>query len=119
MHDEPVTIADLLTAWRDATRAAELAERLAVAASEASAHADARALGSAELAELAERAAEAAGRAADRARAVATEAAELARSLRETGIPAAESSVASMRRIEMEAASAFHDAQQHAGPDNG
>jgi hypothetical protein len=112
MFEERVTTADLLTAWRDAIRAAELAERLAAAAAEAAAQADVRAAGSAEIAALADRAAQAATRAAERARIAATEAAELAASLRETGIPAAEANVAGMRRIETEAAAAYHDAEE-------
>ena len=107
MIDEPVTTADLLTAWRDAVRASELAERLAAAATEAAAQADVRAIAAAEIAALAERAAEAATRAADRARSAATEAAELAESLKESGIPAAEANVADMRRIETDAAAAY------------
>lgn len=117
MYEERLTTADLLTAWRDAIRAAELAERLATAATEAAAQADVRALGSAEIAALAERAAEAAARAAERAQAAATEAAELAGSLREAGIPAAEANVADMRRIETDAAAAYHDAEERARPD--
>jgi hypothetical protein len=116
MFEEPVTTADLLTAWRDAIRAAELAERLAAAAAEAAAQADVRALASDEIAALAERAAEAATHAAERARTAATEAAELARSLRETGIAAAEESVADMRRIETDAAAAYHDAEERSAP---
>jgi hypothetical protein len=113
MYEERVTTADLLEAWRDAIRAAELAERLATAATEAAAaaQADVRALDSTEIAALAERAAEASARAAERARTAATEAAELAGSLRETGIPAAEANVAAMRRIEADAAVAYHDAE--------
>jgi hypothetical protein len=117
MDDERVTTAELLTAWRDATRAAELAERLATAATEAAAQADVRALASVELADLAEHAAEAASRAAEKARTAATEAGALARSLRETGIPAAESSVADSRRVETEAATAYHDAAERASRD--
>ena len=113
MHEEPVTTADLLTAWRDAIRAAELAERLVTAATQAASQADVRALGSADIAALAERAAEAADRAAERARAAATEAAELAAFLRDSGIPGAEANVADMRRIETDAA-AYHDAEVRA-----
>ena len=113
VFDEPVTTADLLTAWRDAIRAAELAERLAVAATDAASQADVRASGSEEIAALAERAAEAATRAAERARTAAAEAAQLAASLRGMGIPAAEANVTDMRRIETDAAAAYRDAEQH------
>src|SRR5690606_15920188 len=61
---------ELLNAWRDATRAAELAQRLATSAADALARADVQATESAEIARLAEQAADAAGRAADRARTV-------------------------------------------------
>lgn len=117
MFDEPATTADLLTAWRDAIRAAELAERLAIAATDAAAQADVRASGSAEIATLADRAAEASTRAAERARTAATEATELAASLRGTGIPAAEANVTDMRRIETAAAAAYHDAEEQARRD--
>ena len=117
MMEDPVTTADLLTAWRDAIRAAELAERLAAAATDAAAQADVRAFASDEIAELAERAAEAATRAAERARLAATEAAELARSLRETGIASADANLADMRRVEAEAGAAYHEAEERARRD--
>ena len=75
----------LLTAWRDAVRAVEIAERLATAAADAAIAADMRAEVSQELADLAERAAESAARAAARARAVANEAAAAAQRMRESG----------------------------------
>ena len=71
MIDEPTTTADLLAVWRDATRASELADRLAKIALEAVEGADRNAVESEELAVMAERAAEAAQRAAETARAVA------------------------------------------------
>lgn len=74
--------ADLLNAWRDATRAAELAERLATIAAESLARADLRATESAEIARLADQAAESAATAAARARFVAAEAARQADELR-------------------------------------
>ncbi|HET7169123.1 MAG TPA: hypothetical protein VFI69_07955 [Candidatus Limnocylindrales bacterium] len=78
--------AELLEAWREATRAAELARRLARAAADAADQADERAASSAELAALAERAAEASSEAARTARAVATDAAVKARTAREDGV---------------------------------
>lgn len=57
--------------WREATRAAELADRLAFDAAETLAKADQKALDAEALADLAEKASEAADRAAARARAVA------------------------------------------------
>jgi hypothetical protein len=70
--EEPiVTTADLLAAWREATRAAELAERLAKMADEAAQEADESAIASEALAALAEQAADAAATAARTARATA------------------------------------------------
>lgn len=80
MREEPASTADLLRAWRDAIRAAELAERLAAEAAETAKHADLQADASAEIATLAERAAAAASRAAERATAAAAETAALAKS---------------------------------------
>lgn len=81
MDDQP-TAADLLNAWRDAVRAAELAERLAAAAAKTAEEADHRAVASSDLAELVEQAAAAATRAATSATAVAVQAAQLAQALR-------------------------------------
>ena len=78
---DDVTRADLLTAWRDATRAAELAERLADVAVEAADQADERELGSVDIAEAAGQAASAAQRAADSARAAADKASAMAAKL--------------------------------------
>jgi hypothetical protein len=71
--------AELLEAWRDATRAAELAERLAAEALKAAENADGDAVETEEIATLAESAAGAAERAASSARAAATGAHEMAR----------------------------------------
>ena len=68
MLDDVVTPADLLERWRDATRAAELANRLARVAEEASTQAQLDAASSEEIAVLAERAAAAADQAARTAR---------------------------------------------------
>ena len=64
--------------WRDATRAAELAERLAEIATEAADHADRSALASDPIARMAEKAAVAAEHAARTARKAARQAADLA-----------------------------------------
>jgi hypothetical protein len=74
---------ELLGVWRDTVRAADLADRLAAAAIDASRQADLRAEVAEEVARLAEQAADATSRAAERARAAAEEAAAGARSLRE------------------------------------
>jgi hypothetical protein len=69
--EEVTTTQDLLDAWREAIRAAELADRLAELASQAVAKAEADAIAAADLAAMAERAADAAQAAAIKARAEA------------------------------------------------
>lgn len=101
---------ELLNAWRDATRAAELAQRLATSAADALARADVQATESAEIARLAEQAADAAGRAADRARTVATEAARHAQELRERDVLASHD-MGDMRSREELAGDAYHRAK--------
>jgi methyl-accepting chemotaxis protein len=113
MNERAPTKADLLAAWREAVRAAELAERLAAAATEASEQAGFRATISAELAELAERAAESAQRAAERARAVATEARDVATRLR-NAVPDAEGTAEAARELESEAKTAYNRGPQGA-----
>jgi hypothetical protein len=76
MGYEPLTAADLLRAWREATEAAELAERLTIAAVKAADEADARIDAAGEIAHLARQTAE-------HAAAAAAAAATLAHSLRE------------------------------------
>lgn len=104
--------ADLLNAWRDAVRAAELAERLATVAAEASFAADERAIDTAELANLAEQAAASATRAAERARATATAAATFANQLRDEQVPDARRTVDSTQTAENEARTAFHESEE-------
>ena len=73
-----MTTTNLLEQWREATRAADLAERLARLALESADLADEEALASEEIATLAEAAAESAARAATTARAAAERAKTLA-----------------------------------------
>ena len=68
VDDERPSTGELLTQWRDATRAAELAERLARSASEAAGQEDRSGLASDEIVWMAEKAAFAAERAARSAR---------------------------------------------------
>ena len=89
MDDPVLTPDDLRAAWMDATRAAELAERLAETAREAGDLADRDALAAAEIASLAETAAEAASRAASTARAAASEAVDRGRIDPDDGVHAA------------------------------
>ncbi len=111
VFDEPMTTEDLLAAWRDATRAAELAERLAARAREAAKEADRTALSSEEVARLAEQAAMAAEHAAREARAVADRAALLARDSRGARVPEAEQAASDARVAETEARGRYHDAE--------
>lgn len=76
--DDVVTAEELLSAWRDAMRAAVLAERLAVVATDAGREDDTWTGVLVEVAETADRAADAATSAASRARAAATRAGDLA-----------------------------------------
>jgi hypothetical protein len=98
---------ELLGVWRDTVRAADLADRLAAAATEASRQADLRSGVAEEVARLAEQAAEATSRAAGRARAAADEAAEGARSRREEATQAPRTADLA-RREEADAAAAYH-----------
>jgi hypothetical protein len=96
--DEPVTTADLLGAWREATRAAELADRLATLALDAVEHADRNAAESREIAEMAERAAEASQHAAETARAAAARTSALAVATRESRLREAETDPSEARK---------------------
>lgn len=107
MTDATPTPAELREAWRDATRAAELAERLTAVALEAVRQADIRALETAEVAELIGQTAEAAARAAQRATAAAAEAAVLAETLRAEGDATIRAGGAA-RRVEADASAAYH-----------
>jgi hypothetical protein len=106
----------LLDSWRDTVRAAELAERLAADATEASHQADIQAEALAEIADLADKAADAAARAAGRARSAAREAADTARRLRHQDVPDARARAALTRQSEVDAAAAYH-LSQRAGED--
>jgi hypothetical protein len=114
MEEDDVSTADLLAAWRDATRAAEVAERLAHMASEAADIADRSSLASEEIAKMAERAARAADRAATSAREAARRAAALARESRERKLVDADSLVATARAEEDRARDAYHRREQDA-----
>src|SRR5689334_1025415 len=109
-----MTTADLLDAWREATRAAELAARLARQAEEAADHADDDASGSDEIAKLAESAAEAAEIAATKARAAADRASALAAVKRGADVDDAQETAVAARAIETEARDDYHDAEAQA-----
>ena len=108
MQDEVVSTADLLTAWRDATRAAELADRLAQLASDAAETADRSAMASEDIAKMAERAAKAADRAAVSARAAAKRAADFAAETRASRLRDADDVVRSAKVEEAAARDAYH-----------
>ena len=114
MIDESPTGAELLEAWRDAKRAADLADRLTAAAAEAVRKADARALESGQIAELIREAALVAARAAERASVAAAEAAELARVLREQEQTLRQQG-AEVHRSEADASTAYGGARRPAG----
>jgi hypothetical protein len=108
MDEDVVSTADLLSAWRDATRAAELADRLAKLASEAADTADRSAMASEDIAKMAERAARAAERAAVSARAAAKRAADFAAETRATRLRDADEVVSRARADEAAARDAYH-----------
>ena len=113
MLDEPVTTADLLNAWREATRAADLAERLARLAAETAERAGVSADVAEELALMAEQTAASANAAAARARNVATEARRVAARDQEAR-GAADVAEKSTRAIEAVAKSAYHGVEAEA-----
>ena len=112
---EPILMstAELLDAWRDATRAAELAARLAREAEQAALEAEAGVVAAEEIAELAERVAEAANAAAAAARAAADRAAALALD-RRVKVAGAQGTERASRTAEDAARSGFHDAEDQA-----
>ena len=112
MEDEVVTIDQLLTEWRDATRAAELAERLARMAAETVERADRDAIASEDVARMAERTAKAAERAASSARAAANRAAAFARDSRDSTLADADGSTMATRIEEASARDRYLTAEQ-------
>jgi hypothetical protein len=104
---------DLLDAWRDASRAAELAERLAEVARSAVDKGERDAASSAEIATLAEDVAASATRAAAAAREVARIAADEATSLR-AGLEGADQSAGDARTVEGTARDRYQEAESDA-----
>ena len=98
VEDDVVTAAELLEQWREASRAAELAERLANLASETAERADQGAIAAEEIARMAERAAKAADRAATSGRRAAERAAAFARDNRTGRLADADHGVLSTKR---------------------
>ena len=112
MDDYVVTTADLLDAWREASRAAELAERLASLALDAAEQADANALASEEIANLADEALRSAEHAADIARKAATRARELASQTRLGRLAEADEAVRQAHAIDIAARDRYHSAER-------
>lgn len=108
-----MTTAQLLEQWREATRAAELADRLAKMAAHAVERADADVVAAQEIAEMAERAAEAAERAAETARRAAKRAIAFASEMKTERDEAAET-VTRARGDEGAARTLYHDAETEA-----
>lgn len=116
VEEERLTTADLLMQWREATRAAQLAERLAELATRAADQSDASALASEQIARMAEKAAVAAERASQSARKAATRAAALAAENRGMRLREADEAVVNARASELEARLRYEHAD-HPGPE--
>jgi hypothetical protein len=112
--DEAVSSQELLNAWRDATRAAELADRLSQAALAAAELAETNAAAAEEIADLAESAASAATHAADSARTAASKARGVASHSRDIDLSVAEQAVATAWAAETAAKDRFHRAEADA-----
>lgn len=112
MLDETPTTADLLDAWRDATRAADLARRLAKVAEETSAIAETDAVAAEEVAALAEATAKAAEEAALKARATADRMHHAAETARTKGRQDGAAAVDHTRAEEVAARDRYHEAEE-------
>lgn len=108
-----MSTSELLDAWRDASRAAELAERLAEIARTAVEKGERDAASTEEIATLAEEVAASASRAATAAREAAKIAATEAWGLRE-GLEGADQSATDARTVEGTARDRYHDAETDA-----
>ena len=109
MDLDVMSTSELLEAWRDATRAAELAERLAAAALRAVDKADQNAATAEEIAVLAEEAAIYATRAAEAARYVARRASEEAARARTQDLAHADATASETRLVEEDARDRYQD----------
>ena len=113
LMQDTLSTEDLLEQWREATRAAQLAERLAKLAASSVERADQAAAGAAEIAQMAERTAQSAEHAAQAARRAADLAASIATEAR-TGAGADEQSVVDARVDEASARDRYHEAERQA-----
>jgi hypothetical protein len=110
VDDVVVSTADLRDAWREAMRAAELAERLARLAEATAEDADESAAASEEIAQLAERAAVAASNAAQSARNAADRTASIAKE-RRVGVAHSQGIERGTRQAESSAKDEYHRAE--------
>jgi hypothetical protein len=114
VFDEVMSPQELLEQWREATRAAELAERLAKLAAQSVERADRDAAAAEDLAKLAKRAAQAAERAAASASRTAEQASAFARESRAGTLVDAEQAVADTKADEATARDRYQDAERGA-----
>jgi hypothetical protein len=114
MFEEPMTTSELLEQWREATRAAELADRLAKLAKDSVERSDRDSIAAQEIAKIAERAAKHAERAARIAREAADRATAFALENRAGYLADAEEAVTSTRKEEEAARARYHDAESEA-----
>jgi hypothetical protein len=111
MLEEPVTTSELLEQWREATRAAELAERLAKLANESAERAEQSASAAREIATMAERSAEAAERAAEMARSAAERATAFADGASAAHVSDSDDAVTATKAEEAAARDRYHEAE--------
>ena len=112
--DEPLSPSELLDQWRDATRAAELAERLAQVARVSAERSDKDSVAAQEIAKIAERAAKHAERTARIAREASDRAMAYAQENRGANLANAETSAAETRDSEAAARDRYHEAERAA-----
>jgi hypothetical protein len=110
--DEPLSTSELLEQWRDATRAAELAERLAQLARVSAERSDKDSVAAQEIAKIAERAAKHAERTARIAREAADRAMAYAQENRSANLAGAEAAATETRANESAARVRYHDAER-------
>jgi multidrug efflux pump subunit AcrA (membrane-fusion protein) len=112
VFDEPLTTGALLEQWRDATRAAELAERLAKLALASATRSDRDAQASQEIARIAERAAKSAERTAQIAREASERAQAFAAAYRLGYLAEADAAVVTAQQELTLASDRYHDAER-------
>jgi hypothetical protein len=109
-----MTTGELLEQWREATRAAELAERLAKLARASVEHSDTDAVAAQEIAKLAQRAAKHAERTARIAREASDRALAFATENRSVSLADADAAVVETREEETAARDRYHEAERAA-----